>query len=644
MLRLVVELEDGKMVDLVSDPDWKVTDQGPIVFNSVRSGETYDARRELRGWAATGFNASAWKDVDLLKAPGGRVVRQNLEPIKVRRALPVQEIKEPEPGVHVFHFGQNFAGWVRLRVAGPAGTRVRLRYGESLNPKGRLDTKAIDTYTHGRFQTDEYVLKGDGVEEWSPRFCYHGFRYVEVTGLPAAPTRETLDARVVHSAVEPVGTFSCSDDRINRIHDACVWTLTSNIHSIPQDCPHREKLGWMADGLAAAGQAVYNFDMERFYAKWIADMRAAQNPKTGFVSPIVPDAGWSYGYIDPCWSGASVILPWRMYLHYGDRRFLSDNFAMMKAYTDSLAAHAKGHVVSHGQWSDWMGPDPGRGVTSTAYYYQCARIVSESAKILNDTGNATRYAALADEIGQAFRAAFLDTNTKAAKQLAQTTFGLALALGMVPDADRQAVADQFAKVVGQQNRPHIRAGIVGMPYVLKALTEQGRADLVWAMVTQPDAPGWLALLANGKNTIDESWGGGPSGNHPAFSAVDAWFYASLAGIMPDPSGPGFKRFVIWPQPAGDLKWVKARYDSIHGPIESHWEIADGKITLTVAVPANTTATIHIPTTDPARITESGKLVGRAVCEVGSGRYTYVAPYGEKSSIETQRHNAKEQNR
>jgi alpha-L-rhamnosidase len=343
LVRLLVELEDGKTMDVVSDPDWRVTDQGPIIFNSVRSGETFDARRELRGWATAGFEASQWKHADILKAPGGRLARQNLEPIKVIRSLPVREITEPAPGVHVFHFGQNFAGWVRLKVSGPAGTRVQLRYGEAL-AGGRLNTGNIATYTHGRFQTDEYILKGDGVEEWSPRFCYHGFRYVEVTGLPGQPTKETLEGQVVHSAVEQAGSFTCSDERINRIHDACVWTLTSNIHSIPQDCPHREKLGWMADGLAAAGQAVYNFDMERFYAKWIADMRAAQFPQTGNVSPIVPDAGWSYPYFDPCWSGASVILPWRMYLHYGDRRFLSENFAMMKA-TPIMSVRARRNIV-----------------------------------------------------------------------------------------------------------------------------------------------------------------------------------------------------------------------------------------------------------------------------------------------------------
>jgi alpha-L-rhamnosidase len=636
LLRLVMELEDGKRVDLVSDPDWKVTDQGPIVFNSVRSGETYDARRELRGWAAAGFNASAWKDVDILKAPGGRVVRQNLPPIKVVETMPVREITEPKPGVHVFHFGQNFSGWVRLKVSGPAGTRVRLRYGERLGKEGALDVKGIARYTYGRFQTDEYVLKGDGVEEWSPRFCYHAFRYVEVTGLPGAPTKDTLEGRAVHSAVEPAGTFSCSSDVINQVQSACVWTLRSNIHSIPQDCPHREKLGWMADGLAAARQGVYNYDMERFYAKWIADMRAAQNLKTGFVSPIVPDVGWSYPYFDPCWSGASVILPWRMYLHYGDRRFLSDNVAMMKAYTDSLTAKAKDHLLSQGKWNDWMGPGVPAGMTATAYYYQCARIVSQTSVILGDTVDSERYGALADQIKEAFLAQFHDAATSRFKAELQTVYGLALALGLAPDGQREAVGKRFAELVATRDRSHIQAGIVGTPYVLEALTDVGRADLAYAMAAQTNRPGWFAMTVGGKNSIDENWQGNDSLNHPAFSCVSAWFYEGLAGIRPDPAGPGFSRFIIEPHVVGDLTHASASYRSPYGVIRSAWTRDRDRVKFMIQVPANTTATVVLPDDNPGKVTVDGRSLseakdlrvtegkpGSVQVEIGSGQYEFA---------------------
>lgn len=638
MLRLVMELKNGQVMDLVSDPDWKVTDRGPIVFNSVRSGETYDARREMPGWAKAGFDAAHWKPVDILKAPGGRLVRQNLPPIKEVETVPVREITEPTQGVRVFHLGQNFAGWIRLKVSGPAGTRVRLRYGERLGKDGRLETGAIDKYTHGRFQTDEYVLKGEGVEEWSPRFCYHAFRYVEVTGLPGAPTKDTLEGRAVHSAVDPVGTFSCSSDVINQVQNACVWTLRSNIHSIPQDCPHREKLGWMADGLAAARQGVYNFDMEAFYAKWIADMRAAQDPKGGALPGIVPCVGWSW-YFEPCWNGACVLLPWRMYQQYGDRRFLSENFVMMKAFTDGLAARAKDHIISAGQWGDWMGTSPGptpRPVTGTAYYYQFARIVSESAAILGDKENASRYAALAEDIKVAFLDELFDATTGRFKSEMQTTYGLALALGLVPDAQRKAVQDRFAELVATRDRSHIQAGIVGTPYILQTLTDMGRADLVCAMVSQTDHPGWFAMTADGKNTIDEKWDGQESLNHPAFSCVSAWFYEGLAGIRPDPRAPGFERFFVEPNVVGDLTHAKASYDSAYGLIRSEWTRDVDGLRFVVDVPANTTATVILPCGDPDKVTESGHALsdvqglrvlkveaGKLRLEVGSGRYAFA---------------------
>ncbi len=645
LMRLVLEMNDGTTQTLVSDEQWRVSTEGPIVFNSVRGGETYDARRDREGWATAGFDDQAWLQAKAVLPPKGRLAPQTLPPIKVNRTLAVRKLTEPKPGVHLFDFGQNFSGWVRLTATGPAGTTVRLRYGERLNGDGTLNQNGINAYTKGRFQTDEYILKGAGVEVWEPRFCYHAFRYVEVTGLAGTPTTNTLQGRVVYSSVAPAGTFLCSNTLLNRIQDACVWTLISNLHSIPQDCPHREKQGWMADGLSAAPQAMFNFDMEAFYRKWIEDMRDAQNPANGGMPSVVPSSGWSPdpggGYSCPSWGSVCVILPSLAYRHYGDKQFIEANYAMMKAYTDSLTQRAAGHIVSFGL-GDWLevgsGSRPKRTpipLTGTAYYFQDAMLVSKAAALLGKTDEAKQYEALAQTIRNAFQAKFFDPSTGGYATNSQTAPALPLAIGLVPDTLREAIVGNLVANVAA-TRNHISSGIVGTRYVLDALTDVGRADLAYAMVTQPDAPGWGAILRNGHGTISEDWGAGMSLNHPALTCVSAWFYQGLAGINSDPAAPGFKRFVIRPQIVGDLTFAKASYQSAHGLIKSEWECTGDTAVLHVDIPANTTATVVLPADEARPIREGGRPVsesagvssaarrdGCVVYTVGSGIYDFT---------------------
>jgi alpha-L-rhamnosidase len=646
LVRLVFELNDGTTQTLVSDQDWRVSTNGPIVFNSVRAGESYDARREQKDWATAGFDDQAWKSAQVLIPPKGRLTPQNLPPIKVNRTLAVKKVTEPKPGVYLFDFGQDFSGWARVTVVGPAGTTLRLQYGERLKSDGTLEQGGINAYTKGRFQTDEYILKGGGMEVWEPRFCYHAFRYVEVTGLPGAPTPDMLQGRVVYSSVAPAGTFTCSNELLNRIQEACVWTLISNLHSIPQDCPHREKQGWMADGLSAAPQAMFNFDMEAFYRKWIDDMRDAQNPANGGMPSVVPSSGWSPdpggGYSCPCWGSVCVILPWLMYHHYGDAQFIEANYSMMKAYTVSLSKRATEHIVSFGL-GDWLevgsGSRPSRTpipLTGTAYYFNDARLVSQAAALLGKPDEAQTYQTLALGIQNAFQNKFFDPATSCYATNSQTAQALPLVIGLVPKALRQAVLGSLVSNVTGVCAKHISSGIVGTRYVLEALTELGRADLAYAMVTQPDIPGWAAMLRNGNGTISEDWGSGMSLNHPAFTCVSAWFYQGLAGINGDPAAPGFKRFIIRPQIVGDLTFAKASYRSAHGLIKSEWIRKGDAVELHLEIPANTTATVVLPGDGKQPVLEGGKPVcqsdgvssaaprdGRAVYSVGSGIYDFA---------------------
>ncbi|MEI8207441.1 MAG: family 78 glycoside hydrolase catalytic domain, partial [Kiritimatiellales bacterium] len=613
-----------------------------------RGGETYDARRELNGWAAEGFDDRTWRQAQALSSPKGQRVPQRLPPIKINQTLKPVKVSEPRPGVYVFDFGQNFSGWARLSVSGPAGAAIRMKYGERLWEDGTLNQTGINNYTEGRFQTDEYILKGGGTEAWEPRFCYHSFRYVEVTGLPGPPSLDSLLGRVVYSSVEPAGSFVCSNDLLNQIQKACVWTLISNIHSIPQDCPHREKMGWMADGLASSTAAIFNFNMSEFYRKWLDDMRDAQTPGHGGMPSIVPWSGWESAgdpggkHACPCWGSTCVILPWKLYRQYGDTQFLANNYAMMRDYTDSLEKRSQDHVISFGL-GDWLEVGslsrPSRTpmpLTSTAYLFYDASLVSRAAALLGKPDEENKYQVLATDVQSAFQKNFFQPSLSGYARESQTAQALPLAIGLVPANLREAVFGTLVTNVTVARKNHISSGIVGTPYVLDILTQNGRADLAYAMVSQTDSPGWGDMIRRGNTTISEDWGGVMSLNHPALSCVSAWFYQALAGINSDPDFPGFKRIVISPQVVGDLTFVKGSYQSVYGLIRSEWSRNGSQVELHIEIPANTEADVFLPADASQPVMEGGRpadkvagvsLVSRResgfTCRVGSGTYNFT---------------------
>ncbi len=650
LLDLQIEYADGRTETVSTDETWKTAD-GPVVFDSIYAGESYDARRERPGWDRAGFDDSRWDAARAVKAPGGAVSAQAKEPIRVTKTLTPVKVAEPKPGVYVFDMGQNLSGRALLTVSGPAGRQVTLRYGERLAKDGTLDQSAIAMHIRPfgapergpnepqpRFQTDQYTLKGDGTETWSPRFTYHGFQYVEVTGFPGKPGPESVKAQVTHTDVRDAGEFTCSNPLLNRIQQATRWAYVSNLASIPTDCPHREKNGWTGDAHLAAEQALYNFHPAAVYTKWIQDLADEMRP-TGELPGIVPTSGWGYDWGNgPAWDSAYLLIPWYLYEYCGDTRILERHYDPMRRYVDYLTTRAQDGIVNIGL-GDWVPPGETAPVevTSTGYYYADARIVAQAAAVLGKTDDARKYAALAESIREAFNRRFFNPETGVYSNGTQTALATPLNWGMVPDAHRERVVRNLVAEVEKKNG-HLDTGILGTKYLLNVLLDHGRPDVAYRVATRTTYPSWGHWMEQGATTLWEAWNGTDSRNHIMFGDISAWFYRALAGIRPD--APGFKRIRIQPRVVGDLTWARATYDSVHGRIGSDWKLADGRFELAVTVPVNTTATVYVPAPGESAVTESGGPASRAegvrflrmeggaaVYEVGSGTYRFAAPAG-----------------
>ncbi len=507
--------------------------------------------------------------------------------------------------------GQSFAGWAQLRVSGPAGTKVTLRYGERIGPDGLLERSTIDTFVQqGPFQTDCYTLRGAGLEVWEPRFTYHGFRWVEITGFPGRPKLDSVQGRVVHTSFTAAGSFACSNDLLNQIQRMTLWSYRSNFVGYPTDCPHREKNGWTGDSHLAAEQAMFNFQNVASYETWMNSFKDEQRP-TGELPGIIPTSGWGYAWGNgPAWDSAYLLIPWYLYEYYGDTRVLAEHFDRMKRYVDYLTKKSKDHIVDIGL-GDWV---PAKtetpvAVTSTGYYYVDATIVARAARILGKTAEANAYSELAEEIRKAFRNKFCKSAGTVANN-SQTALACALYQGFADPADTPAIVEQLVANVGRSNG-HLDTGILGAKYLFHALSDHGRVDVAYTIACQTTPPSYGAWIRRGATTLWEDWGDGASRNHIMFGDISAWFYEVLAGINVDPRQPAFKHVIVRPQPVGDLSWARAEHCSAYGPIAVFWQKRDREFALNVTVPANTTATVYLPAASAEAVTEGRKPVAQA---------------------------------
>ncbi|HTS75226.1 MAG TPA: family 78 glycoside hydrolase catalytic domain [Bryobacteraceae bacterium] len=639
IVQIEVEMAGGGRVTIASDATWKSA-AGPILSDSIYNGETYDARKETPGWDRAGFNDAGWEPASLDDAPTGVLSSEMMPPIRVTGSIMPVKITSPKPGMWVFDFGQNFSGWVRLKVRGPAGDRVKLRHAEVLYDDGNLNVENL----RGARATDVYILKGSGEELYEPRFTYHGFRYVELSGFPGTPEQDTLLARVVHSDVQPIGGFSASKTILNQIQHNILWGIESNLESIPTDCNQRdERMGWMADAHLYSETAMLNFDMAAFYNNFLRDIRDSQSDD-GSVPDTVPRARFARGPADPAWGSAFPLIAWYMYERYGDRRALEENFDGIRRWTDFLTTRAHDGTVDFFKYGDWVPitrtPGP---LVSTFYYYVSADITARAAEVLEKKDQAGQYRELAGQIKAAFQARFFDKENGTYGNGSQTSDILALAAGVAPRGS--PTLDRLTDNIVYEHDTHLSTGIIGTKYLLPLLTRTGNAELAYELAVETSYPSWGYMVEHGATTLWELWqektgDSMNSHNHPMFGSIGAWFYEALAGINFDAKQPGYRRIRIQPQVVGDLKWASGTLETIRGTVSSSWSRSGDALRMEVTIPVASTAEVWIPESrlEGVTVTESGKTVWKngqpaegasarergdwIVVEIGSGSYLF----------------------
>ena len=653
LIQIEIEYDDGSTKTIVSDGSWKLTCDGPVRENNEYDGEVYDARKQMKDWSRPGFDDSTWQAAAIVDAPEGVLSSEIAEPIRAMDTLRPTAITSPGPGVHIFDMGQNMVGLCRLRVNGPRGTRVQMKHAEKLTPTGTL---YLDNIRSAKV-TDTYILKGDGVEVYEPRFTYHGFRYVEVTGFPGAPDLSALEGVVIHDALERTGEFSCSSPLVNRIYRNIVWGVRGNYRSIPTDCPQRdERQGWFGDRAQVSKGEMYIFGNAALYTKWIRDMEDSQLADGGM--PDLAPAFWPFYTNSITFPTAALVIPGHLYSIYGDLRILSSHYGMMKKWIDKASATLTDHTMPRDTYGDWCVPpesldmiwsaDPNRvtnpELVSTAYFYYDLRLIARYAALLGKSDDATKYTDLADQVRDAFNAKFFDPATGVYGNGTQTSSVLPLAYGLVPEDHREQVLDHLVGNILVKSDRHIGTGMIGCQWLMRVLSDNGRPDVACKLATQTTYPSWGYMVKQGATTVWELWNGDHgdplmnSGNHVMqIGDLLTWLHEYVAGIAPDETRPGFKHIIMRPRVVGNLTSAKAWHRSIYGRIASDWKLKNGVFEWKIEVPANTTATVYIPTSDAQSVTETGKPAATApgvkllrtegsyaVFEIASGRYSFRA--------------------
>ena len=647
LLQLEIEYADGSRERIVSDEGWKFTADGPIRANNEYDGEEYDARREMPGWSEAGFDDAKWQKAELVSAPGGELEAQMIEPMRVTQVLKPVDITSPKPGVFVVDFGQNFYGSVRLKASAPAGTEVRIVHAYSLLPDGTL--KTADN-RHAR-ATDVYTFKGEGEETWSPIFKGQGFRRIQVTGFPGTPTVDNFEGLVIHTDVKQAGEFECSNELVNLIHQAFIRGTRMFLRSAPLDPDRDERQAWMGDPSKDSESQAYNFHVAPFYAKWMDDVRRSQR-----ADGSIPDVAmnWDWGRSIP-WPSVFTIIPDWFLDFYADQNVVEKQYDAMNRWVQAMHAInlLPDGTIKGGPYGDWCdaysmdGKTSDSGKTpddliSTAYHYNNCRIMARAATRLNKPEDAKLFGDWAGQLKTAFNKKFLDPSTGVYQGGTQCAYVLPLAFDMVPPEHRQKVIDNLVHDILVTHKGHLSVGLIGMQWMMQVLTDIGRPDVAWMLMTNTTRPSWGYMISKGATTIWERWDSdtrGPGMNSEALLILagnfDAWLYQTVAGIRPDPSAPGFKHVLIKPTVLGDLTWVKCHHDSPCGRIVSNWKREGGKLTMDVTIPSNATATVFVPANKAASITESGKPAGEAegvkflrmennaaVYAVGSGNYQF----------------------
>ncbi|MDP4883287.1 MAG: glycoside hydrolase family 78 protein [Opitutales bacterium] len=610
--RLQIEYADGSSKSITSDASWKVT-QGPILRNNIYLGEKVDARKEVPGWDKPGLDDSDWSTAQTVSAPEGALEALPLPAIKVTKEIRPVSITEPNKGVYIVDMGQNFGGWASFDFDVTAGTEISIRYGELLHEDGTLNPMSsvcgqIKNASKPQYpgalpiawQEDNYIARGGG-ENYTPQFTFHAFRYIELTGLPSVPSLESIKGLRMNSNVEPVGSFSSSNELFNGIQKMTEWTFLSNLFGVQSDCPHRERFGYGGDLVTTSDAFMLNYDMSTFYPKATRDWADSALPD-GMLTDTAPSVGIQYCGVG--WAMAHPHLQTQLYRYYGDRRIIEEQYTVSKRWFELVRSNNNDHIIRSGLHDHEALEREKSTPMVTPLYCESARMLSRLAGILGKEDEAAEYAQLAEDIKQAYLKECVANGTGVAGSGIQSVQSFALFLDMLPENERQLALDHLLKDI-EKHDGHLTTGIFGTRYMLDVLSREGAVEVANAMVNKRDFPGWGHMLENGATTLWESlkYSEGKSHNHPMFGSVSQWFYNWLGGIEPAADAVGFDRIQLQPRFVEGLDWVNCSHRSVYGLIVCNWKREGDTVAIELRVPVNTTAVLDLHAV--SSITENG---------------------------------------
>lgn len=633
MLQLEIEYTDGATGRIVTDESWKAS-YGAIREADLLMGETHDKRLAFTGWTSPGFDDARWAAVTVSEAPEILVEAHRGEPVQRYEEFVAQKLTQPKPGVYVYDLGQNMVGWVRLKVSGAAGQRVQVRHSEMLQADGTLYTEALRKAR----AIDAYLLAGGGEEVLEPKFSFHGFRYVEITGLDTPPALEDVVGVVFHSPIPQTGTFECSEPLLNQLHHNIVWGQKGNYLEIPTDCPQRdERLGWTGDAQFFMPTAAYIADVGAFFTKWLVDLVQDSQLADGSWADVAPNVELGGGAV--AWGDAAIICTYQMYQYYGDTRVIEQHFDRLVKGMDFLESTSENNLRSKLGYGDWVNLGGGAKdeVICTAYYAYLAGLMAEMAQVIGRDKEAVHYTELQPKIREAFIKNFVKEDGSILES-SQTGYALAFTMGLIPEALHEQAARRFVEEI-EKFDGHLATGFIGTPRLLPGLSLAGRRDVAYSLLMNKTFPSWLYPVTLGATTMWERWDGWApekgfqtpdmnSFNHYAFGAVGEYLYREVGGIQSE--APSFKRIRIAPHPGGGLRWAKTGYASIRGQIRSDWRAEGGKFSLEVVIPPNTTATVRVPAKEGAGVKMPNGQVAEfmgtdgdaALFQIASGHYLF----------------------
>ena len=652
---LKLNFSDGTTQEITTDETWKVS-YGPILKSDIYNGETYDARLEMDGWSSVEFNDKEWQLAQTVNHPTSTLIAPQAEAVEAIEEITPKALLTTAAGETVFDMGQNMVGWVRLNVSGNSGDKLTIKYAEVLDKQGNFYADNLRTAQ----STDVYILNGKGEEVYEPHFTFHGFRYVKIEGLKTKADIQQLKGIVIHTKMKPTGTFSCSEPLINQLQHNIQWGQKGNFLDVPTDCPQRdERLGWTGDAQVFCKTAAFNYNVAPFFTKWMKDVAVDQS-KDGRIPWVVPDVIPGAGGV-AAWGDVATIIPWTIYLTYGDKRILSEQYSSMKAWVDYMHSRAGEDHIWTGDFhfGDWLSfsttkPDyPGaytdKDLIATAYYYYSCHLLAKTAAIIGKTEDAAKYNQLASKIKDAFISEYV-TPTGRVLSNTQTAYALALKFGLLPEDLYVKAAQHLAADVEKMG--HLTTGFVGTPLLCNALSDFGRDDVAFMLLNRKQYPSWLYPVTMGATTIWERWDGIKpdstfqdkemnSFNHYAYGAIGEWLYGYVAGINIDPEVPGFKNIILKPHVGGGLTHANAEYQSLYGLIKSAWKVNGNEFQYAVEVPSNTSATVILPFILVDQLKINNKPIDDKIrrntitneksitINIGSGNYQFSIPLTNK---------------